>query len=209
MLHVSKTRISLRGKHTKHVCADPRTRSPRESFPRQQKRIGIRQFRVLFQPASTLDWGFCGEPDKFLLLEESVLSWLSWPEIPAVHLSCRWDRRMVAGQKWGAIESGPGRLLPSCSTADKWVLETDGVICKPNWRRQIQWRGKHYLPSLPTDGQALHLLPSYKIHFELPVFKIPTGNGYMGIKIRGSDNKWKLKDLGAKNFIGLPWWLRW
>ena len=85
MLHVSKTRISLRGKHTKHVCADPRTRSPRESFPRQQKRIGIRQFRVLFQPASTLDWGFCGEPDKFLLLEESVLSWLSWPEIPAVH----------------------------------------------------------------------------------------------------------------------------
>ena len=145
--------------------------------------------------------------------KRALLAELAWdpscPWDPAVHLSCRWDRRMVAGQKWGAIESGPGRLLPSCSTADKWVLETDGVICKPNWRRQIQWRGKHYLPSLPTDGQALHLLPSYKIHFELPVFKIPTGNGYMGIKIRGSDNKWKLKDLGAKNFIGLPWWLRW
>lgn len=119
-------------------------------------------------------------------------------QLSMVNLSCRWDRRVAAGQKWGPVESSPGMLLPSCSTADKWILETDGAICKPNWRRQIQWRGKQYLPSPPTDGQALHLLPSYKIHFQLPVFKIPTGNGYMGIKIRESDNKWKLKDLGAK-----------
>ena len=123
-------------------------------------------------------------------------------QLSMVNLSCRWDRRMVAGQKWGVVESSPGRLLPSCSTADKWILETDGAICKPNWRRQIRWRGKYYLPSLPTDGQALHLLPSYKIHFQLPVFKIPTENGTVGIKIKGSDNKWKFKDLGAKkNFI--------
>ena len=95
--------------------------------------------------------------------------------------------RLVRSEGW--IESSPGKLLPSCSTADKWILETDGAVGNPNYRRRIQGRGKPCLPSLPTDGQALHLLPSYKIHFQLPIFKILTGNGYMGIKIRGSSIK--------------------
>ena len=52
-------------------------------------------------------------------------------QLSMVNVSCRWDRRVAAGQKWGPVESSPGRLLPSCSTADKWILETDGSICKP------------------------------------------------------------------------------
>lgn len=60
--------------------------APQESrFPGNRNVLGFASSGCsssLFPP-----WieGFVGELDEFLLLEESVISWLSWPEIPAVH----------------------------------------------------------------------------------------------------------------------------
>lgn len=106
-LHSTKMRISLRGTYIERFCADPRTQ--RESFPGKQKCVHIHQFRALSQLLSSWTEGFCGEQDASPLLEESRLSWLSWPGIPAVHR----QSFSQMGQKDGGWSEVRGGLNPA------------------------------------------------------------------------------------------------
>lgn len=107
-------------------------------------------------PPWTCGWVLSGQ-DAASLLQEGwaiLAEQARGPSNPLLTLLTNGMERKVAGQSEGWIESSPGRSWPSCLTADKWILETDGAVCNPNERRQVQWWGKQHLPSLPTDGQA-------------------------------------------------------
>lgn len=111
-------------------------------------------------------WGEC----------RAVLAELAWaPSCLSFTFLADGTERIAAGQSARWIESSPGRSLPSCSTVDKWTLETDGAICNPNYRRQIQWRGKYYLPSLPTDGQPSTYFQATRYGFNYLYLKFQLG----------------------------------
>ena len=141
-------------------------------------------------PSLSPPWtrGFCWEQDAPHCWRKAGLSWPSCPRDPSWPLSI-----FVAdgtGGRWLVRVNPARKVFALLLEWRRWVLETDGAIRSPNSRRQIQWRDERYLPSLPTDGWALHLPTSYKMHFQLPAFKIPTGNGYMGIKKKKRKPSW-------------------
>lgn len=157
MLYIGRMRISSRGKFIEYVCTDPKAQ--RESFPRQQKCLHVHGVQAASWAALLpgLVGGFYRGQDAASLLQEGwaiLAEQARGPSNPLLTLLTNGMERKVAGQSEGWIESSPGRSWPSCLTADKWILETDGAVCNPNERRQVQWWGKQHLPSLPTDGQA-------------------------------------------------------
>lgn len=157
-LHVSKTRISLRGKHTKHVCADPRTRSPRV-VSQATETYWDSPVQGALPACFHLGLRVLWEPDEFLLLEESVLSWLSWPGSQlSMGSSCASFLQMRQEDGgWAevrAVNPAQEGYYPLAQLQINGFWRADGAIHNQIEERQIQWRSQATLPSLPTDGQA-------------------------------------------------------
>lgn len=127
-------------------------------------------FPASFLPDWRVLWGTWCIP--FVGGKQAVLAELAWDRSCPLSIFLTdgtGGRRLVRSEGW--IESSPGKLLPSRSTADKWTLETDGAVCNPNYRRQIQGRGKLCLPLCQQMDRLSTYYPATRYTFNYPYLK--------------------------------------